>query len=152
MVCLNITSIISAIFSNISALPFQKSIINLDRQNLRYYLCFCGLVENLRSTSKFVTIFPVKILGNFPNPVWKIRHLGCVIQWWLLPICFCFYYFKKLFCSVNWILENQTISHHTAILVANALVSNHLDYCMLFIAVCPVPICTEQCANLLEQH
>ena len=77
---------------------------------------------------KFNKSFPVNILGNFLSPVGEARYL-CV--WFdfsfsrhVQNICkSCFAQIRDLKCLRGY------LTHHAALIAANALVGSRLDYC-----------------------
>ena len=88
------------------------------------------LIGNERQRSKYLSMFPIEVLGAETYPAKSARNLGVIFDQ-----NFNFRSHISAICSscIYHIRDPQRISRHldldSAKLLANALVSSHLDYC-----------------------
>ena len=84
--------------------------------------------DQIRSSLK--SSFPVSLLGNTMQPAELVKNLGVILdaenstQRHMANLCRTSYYHLRELQSVR-----RYLNHETAVKVANALVSSHLDYC-----------------------
>ena len=95
--------------------------------------------------------FPVNILGNFLSPVGVVRNLGV---WFdsdfsfsrhVQNIC------KSCFAQIRDLRRLRGyLTHHAALMAANALVGSRLDYCnSLFRSLSALDLCKLQCVKIV---
>ena len=84
--------------------------------------------DQIRSSLKL--FFPVSLLGNIMEPAESVKNVGAILdaensmQRHMANLCRISYYHLQELRRVR-----RYLNHETAIKVANALVSSHLDYC-----------------------
>ena len=84
--------------------------------------------DQIRSSLK--SSFPVSLLGNSMEPAESVKNLGVILdvensmQRHVANFCHISYYPLRELRRVR-----RYLNHETAVRVANALVSSHLDYC-----------------------
>ena len=88
------------------------------------------VIGNDQIKSSLKSSFPVSLLGNSMEPAESVRHLGVVLdaensmQRHVANLCRISYYYLRELRRVR-----RYLIHETAVKVANALVSSHLNYC-----------------------
>ena len=100
-------------------------IINLDPDKIEFIV-----IGDDQSRSSLKSSFPVSFLGNIMEPAELVKNLGAILdaenapQRHVANLCpVCYYHLRELQ------RVHRYLNHETAVKVANALVSSHLDYC-----------------------
>ena len=94
------------------------------------------LIGNERQRSKYLSMFPIELLGVETYPAKSARNLGVIFD---RKFNFCSHISAICSSCIYHIQDLWHIRHHldldSAKLLANALVSSHLDYCNSLLSV-----------------
>ena len=113
-----------------SRLASVQSWMSTNRLKLNPDMTEILLIGNERSRSKYLSIFPIELLGVETYPAKSARNFGVIFdknsnfRSHISAICSsCIYHIRDLWCV------HRHLDLESAKLLANALVSSRLDYC-----------------------